>query len=296
MRRGGSTESALAAALAALGMLPGCVLAAAPLGLSAEASYTSDDNVTRSKGEGDALSDTVLGAGIRANYPVPISDRTRAILQAFLGAEKFRTYSGLSRNFIGAQGDLQFRPSGEFGAPTYGAFVRTSKDQYESNLRDGYRHAYGLTVLKPATDRIQLFSALSWNITDGKSTVFDTRYVSLRGNADWSVTRWDVVYLGAEYRRGDAVSTGRPTLARVDAADAIIQDDAFSDTTRFAYRLKAGTWVTTLGYNRAFGEGQSLDVSWRRVQSTPLNPPASASKSELSYTVRQLSVAYLVRF
>jgi len=296
MRRVGSIKSAVAAALAALGILPGCVLAAGPLGLRVEASYTSDDNVTRSKGEGDALSDTVLGAGIRANYPVPISTRTRAILQGFLGAEKFRTYSGLSRNFFGAQGDLQFRPSGEFGAPTYGAFVRTSKDQYESNLRDGYRHAFGVTVLKPATDRLQLFSALSWNITDGKSTVFDTRYVSLRGNADWSLTRWDVVYLGAEYRRGDTVSTGRPTLARVDSADAIVQDDAFTDTTRFAYRLKAGTWVTTLGYNRAFGEGQSLDVSWRRVQSTPLNPPASASKSELSYTVKQLSVAYLVRF
>jgi len=54
--------------------------------------------------------------------------------------------------------------------------------------------------------------------------------------------------------------------------------------------------VTTLGYNRAFAAGQSLDVSWRRVQSTPLNPPASASKSELSYTVNQFSVAYLVRF
>src|SRR5712691_12216652 len=113
MRRGGSTESALAAALAALGMLPGCALAA-PLGLRAEASYTSDDNVTRSKGEGDALSDTVLGAGIRANYPVPISTRTRAILQGFLGTEKFRTYSGLSRIFFEWHGDLQFRPSGEF--------------------------------------------------------------------------------------------------------------------------------------------------------------------------------------
>ncbi len=295
MRRGGSTERAVAAALAALGIFPGCVLAA-PLGLRAEASYTSDDNVTRSKGEGDALSDTVLGAGIRANYPVPISDRTRAVVQGFLGAEKFRTYSGLSRNFFGAQGDLQFRPSGEFGAPTYSGFVRTSKDDYESNLRDGYRHAFGVTVLKPATDRIQVFSALSWNITDGKSTVFDTRYVSLRGNADWSLTRWDVVYLGAEYRRGDTVSTGRPTLARVDSADAIIQDDAFTDTTRFAYRLKAGTWVTTLGYNRAFGAGQSLDLSWRWVQSTPLNPAGTASKSELSYTVNQFSVAYLVRF
>ena len=298
MRRGGSIESVVAAALAVLASAPGFVHAAGPLSLRVDAGYTTDDNVTRSRGEGDALSDRILGVGIRATYPIPIpnSPRTRLIAQGFAGTERFHTYTGLSHNFAGAQGDFQFRSSGEFGAATYAAFYRFAKDEYESNLRDGYRTAYGLTVLKPATDRIQVFSALSWNITDGKSTVFDTRYVSLRGNADWSVSRWDVVYLGAEYRRGDTVSTGRPTLARVDSADAIVQDDAFTDTTRFAYRLKAATWVTTLGYNRAFGAGQSLDVSWRWVQSTPLNPAATASKSELSYTVNQFSVAYLVRF
>jgi hypothetical protein len=296
MRRAGSIESAVVAALAVLAGAPGSAHAAGPLSFRAEASYTSDDNVTRSKGEGEALPDTVLGAGIRANYPVPISARTRAVLQGFLGAEKFRTYSGLSRNFIGAQGDLQFRPSGEFGAPTYSAFVRTSKDAYESDLRDGYRHAFGLTVLKPATDRIQILGVLALNISDGKSTVFDTRNVSLRGNADWSLSRWDVVYLGAEYRRGDAVSTSRQTLAAVNIADAIVQDDAFDDTTRFAYRFKAATWLATLGYNRAFGERHSLDVSWRRVQSMPLNPRDPASASELRYAVNQLSVAYLARF
>jgi hypothetical protein len=283
-------------ALAVLAGAPGSAHAAGPLSFRAEASYTSDDNVTRSKGEGDALSDTVLGAGIRANYPVPISARTRAVLQGFLGTEKFRTYLGLSRNFIGAQGDLQFRPSGEFGAPTYSAFARTAKDAYQSDLRDGYRHAFGVTVLKPATERVQIFGALAVNVSDGKSTVFDTRYVSLRGNADWSLSRWDVVYLGAEYRRGDTVSTGRSTLARVDNADVLIQDDAFDDATRFAYRLKAGTWVAMLGYNRAFGERHSLDVSWRRAQSTPLNPRDPASASELRYAVNQFSVAYLARF
>ena len=213
MRRAGSIESAVAVALAVLAGAPGFAHAAGSLSFRAEASYTSDDNVTRSKGEGEALPDTVLGAGIRANYPVPISARTRAVLQGFLGVEKFRTYSGLSRNFIGAQGDLQFRPSGEFGAPTYSAFGRTSKDEYESDLRDGYRHAFGVTVLKPATDRIQILGALAVNVSDGKSTVFDTRNVSLRGNADWSLSRWDVVYVGVEYRRGDIVST----LSRNDA-------------------------------------------------------------------------------
>jgi len=264
-------------------------------GFRAEASYTSDDNVTRAP-SGDSLRDRILGVRVSAAGVIPLSTRTRAAVQGFAGTQKFGTYTGLSNNFIGTQGDFFFRSSGEFAAATYGAFVRTAKEEYDSNLRDGYRHAFGVTVLKPVTDRIQLSGALARNISDGKSTVFDQSNTSLRGNADWSLGRWDTVYLGAEFRRGDTVSTGRQTLALVDTADVIVQDDAFNDTTRFAYRFEARTWLATLGYNRAFGERHSLDVSWRRVQSMPLHPPGNASASELRYVVNQFSVAYLARF
>ena len=169
-------------------------------------------------------------------------------------------------------------------------------------LRDGYRHAFGVTVQKPVTDRVQLFGALTRNISDGKSAVFDTRSTSLRGNADWSLGRWDTVYLGAEYRTGDSVSTvsrNDPvrTLGFVNTAGGnIIQDDAFNDTTRDAYRLKARTLIATLGYNRAFGERHALDVSWRRAQSSVQNAVAPAGGSDLRYTVNQYALAYLVRF
>jgi hypothetical protein len=153
-----------------------------------------------------------------------------------------------------------------------------------------------VTVLKPATDRIQFFGALTGNITDGKSTVFDTKYVSLRGNADWSLSRWDSVYLGAEYRSGDTVGTAAQQL-KYAGISPNIQDDAFTDTTRIAYRFKARTWVATLGYNRAFGERHSLDFSWRRVQATPTGTVAApATTSDLSYAVNQFSIAYLARF
>jgi hypothetical protein len=173
-------------------------------------------------------------------------------------------------------------------------------DSYQSNLRDGYRHALGVTVLKPATDRLTLFGALVRNISDGKSAVFDARNTSLRGNADWSLSRWDTVYLGAEYRRGDSISTvsrNDPirTLGFINTASAIIQDDAFSDT-RDAYRLKATTVIGTLGYNRAFGAGQALDITWRRAQSSIQNAVSPLSGSDLRYTVNQYSLAYLVRF
>jgi len=269
-------------------------------GFRAEASYTTDSNVTRAPA-GDALSDRILGVRVSAGGVIPLSTRTRVAVQGFAGIQKFGTYTGLSNNFIGTQGDFFFRSSGEFTAATYGAFVRTAKEEYESTLRDGYRHAFGVTVQKPLTDRVQLFGGLTRNISDGKSTVFDARNTALRGNADWTLGRWNTVYLGAEYRTGDSVSTvsrNDPirTLGFVNTASAIIQDDAFNDTPRDAYRLKARTVIATLGYNRAIDERHAVDISLRRVQSSVQNAVAPASGSDLRYTANQISVAYLGRF
>jgi hypothetical protein len=266
-------------------------------GFRAEASYTTDSNVTRAPA-GDALRDRILGVRVSAGGVIPLSTRTRAAVQGFAGIQKFGTYTGLSNNFIGTQGDFFFRSSGEFGAPTYGAFARTAKEEYESNLRDGYRHAFGVTVLKPLTDRVQLSGALTRNISDGKSRVFDARNTALWGNADWSLGRWDTVYLGAEYRRGDTVSTAPLTPGRADIADVVTvgPDDAYNNPALFAYRFKGSTWITTLGYNRAFSEGQSLDFSWRWARSKPLELRGLATASENSYTTNQFSVAYLARF
>jgi hypothetical protein len=266
-------------------------------GFRAEASYTTDSNVPRAPA-GDALRDRILGARVSAGGVIPLSTRTRAAVQGFAGIQKFGTYTGLSNNFIGTQADFFFRSSGEFGVATYGAFVRTAKEAYESTLRDGYRHAFGVTVQKPVTDRIQVSGGLTRNISDGKSRVFDAKNTSLRGNADWSLGRWDTVYFGAELRRGDTVSTAHLTPGRADIADAVtvIPDDAYKDPTLFAYRFKASTWIMTLGYNHAFSGGHSLDFSWRWARSKPLELRGLATASENSYSANQFSVAYLARF
>jgi hypothetical protein len=268
-----------------------------------EASLTADDNVTRAGGS-DALRDTILGVRASKGLTLPVSQRTRAIVQGFVGGEKFQKYDGLSHNFFGAQADFQYRSSGEFGSATYSVFARTQKEYYQSDLRDGYRHAYGVTVLKPLTDRVTFLGALQQNITDGKSVVFDTQTTALRANIDWTVGTWNTFYLGAEYRKGDFVSTNcrtcdpNKTAGLVNTATPnIIQDDAFTDTVRDAYRLKANIIVSTLGYNRGFRGGQSLDISWRRaISSLDQAAVAPATKSDFAYTVNQYSLAYLVRF
>jgi len=151
-------------------------------------------------------------------------------------------------------------------------------------------------VRKALTDKVHLFSALTRNARDGKSTVFDTKDYSARVNLDYSLSRSSTVYLGGEYRRGDVVSTARPALADIDIADAIVLDDVFTDTPRFSYRVKANTVLMTLGYNVALSEKHALDFSWRRVQSTPTRSPGFATPDSIRYVVNQLSVFYLFRF
>jgi hypothetical protein len=289
MARSGPCLSTAAAVLLGALCAPPILLAAESLDIRIEAGFTTDDNVTRARGA-DRLSDQSYSLNLSKSLDIPVSQHTRLLLLGFLGGEKFRAYTGLSRYFYGIQGEFQYRASGEFGSPIFGAFVRGSKDQYESDLRDGYRYSAGLTVRKPVTDRIHLFGNLAYNVRDGKSTVFDTKDWSTRLNLDYALTRSGSVYLGGEYRRGDVVSTAIPSLAYV--AEASVQDDAYTDIVRQAYRLKAGTALATIGYNLAFGEGQALDVSWRWAQSTSTSTPGNT----IRYFDNQFTVAYLIRF
>jgi hypothetical protein len=262
-----------------------------PLNLSAEIGLSADDNVGRAsdKWGDDKRSDRVWNAGLSASRPVPTSAHTRVVLAGFAGEEKFATYGKLTHTYYGAQGEFQYRASGEFGAPTYGFVLRSAGEQYKSDLRDGFRHSAGLTVRKLLTDRISSFASLSYLRRDGRSAVFDTREMSARVNLDYSLSRASTLYLSADARHGETVSSGRPALAYVDVAKALVADDAFENAGFYAYKVSANTLIGTIGCNVSFGAGHALDLSLRRAQSKVLG-------ADLRYTATQASLAYLVRF
>ena len=293
----GSVRGAATAVL--LACSPGAVLADQSLDLRIEANFTSDNNVTRARTAGDKLSDRSFGLTVTKGFEfaIPDSANTRVVASAFLGREQFQNYHGLSRYFAGGQGEFQYRAAGDFGTPIFAAFVRSSMDQYDSTLRDGYRNSVGVSVRKSVTDRIDAFGALAWNKRDGKSAVFDDKDYSARLNVDYSLTRNGTVYLSGEYRKGDVVSTARPGLSSLDIASAIVRDDVFTDTARTSYRIDARTVLATLGYNQAFSHGQAVDISWRMVRSTPTASPGfTGPGTSDSYYVNQLSLSYLVQF
>jgi hypothetical protein len=273
------------------------VVADESLGLNIEVSVTHDDNVSRGYGEGNVLRDELFSLHLNKGWRFPLTSNTRLLVQAFGGYNAYFEYSGLSHGYAGLQGDFQFRPSGRFGAPTFALTARSAIEEFESEARDSYRYMLGLSVRQPLTDRMQVAGALQYLVRDGESEVFDTQEGAVRFSMDYALFRRGALYLSLEYRMGDIVATGQPSLAFVELATAITPDDAFDDTTRFAYRMDGRVGLIQLGYNQSFGERHALDLSWRMANATPDSVAgASAAAQRIHYTVNQYTLAYLVRF
>jgi uncharacterized protein with beta-barrel porin domain/cytochrome c553 len=266
-----------------------------PIDVQLEAGAVYDDNVTRAKAGWDKLSDSFYALNVSKTFVKPLTEQSRLLLTATAGGDKFRNYNGLTRLHASGEVQYQFRASSEFDAPTYGAFAKVTAEGFESNLRDGYRFATGVSFRQALTDRIGIFGALSHNRRNASSKVFSTIDNSVRGNIDYALSQNEILYLGAEYRRGDIVSTGRPSLENATVANVLTQDDAYPGGQFFSYRLRASTVLLTMGYNLGLGPQDSIDFSWRHIRSTPGLRPGFVT-SPRSYLANQLSAVYLMRF
>lgn len=260
------------------------------------ADVTYDDNVSRGRGD-DRLDDTFATLSVGASVPLEMGTNARLVLAASGGADRFDRWRGLDRLFGDIQAELQYRGSGDFGAPIWGLFVRSTVERYDSSdLRDGFRYSAGATVRWPATDRVFVFGAIAYNERDGSSVVFDTQDVSIRGHLDFSLTQRQTFYVGVEARSGDFVSTARPALQYINVADAVVADDVFTDMQRFSYRFRGYAGILTLGYNIALGERAALDISYRGAYGEPKDQPTTVTSEKLYYTVNQAAVSLLFRF
>ncbi len=266
-----------------------------PLDLQIEAGYQFDDNITRSRDAGSILSDSSYSANLGLPFVFLPSNNTRALLTFSLGGERFRTYDNLNRITGGVQGELQYRPSSEFGSPTFALFAHGFADEFESNLRDGFRYSAGVSWQQPITDRISLFGAISHNQRFAKSAVFDTRDYAGRFNIDYALTPTGTLYLTGEYRRGDSNSSAPSSLENINISTVFNNDDAYPGRNFSVYRFDAKTVLSTLGYNWSIGPRDSLDFAWRRIETTPDARPSFAI-SPRSYTANQYSIIYLMRF
>ena len=268
-----------------------------PNDIQVDAGYVFDGNVTRAKESTNKRSDrsTSLNAGRALVYTFDRFPNIRALVTYSAGGEKFQNYDGLSRASAGLQGELQYRPSSEFDAATFSVTAQSSGEYFQSVLRRGFRSSIAGSVRVPITDRVNISAALAHNERDARSDVFKSRDNVLRFGVDYAFSATEALYLNGEFRRGHFVSTGKASLENLSIADVFVVDDAFLGTGFLTYRTKGKTVLSTLGYNLGLGQVHSIDLSWRRVMSTPEFRPSFAT-SPRSYVVDQYSLVYLMRF
>lgn len=264
--------------------------------LQIELGYTYDDNVTLGRAHDEILWDQSLALDASASRALRLGDNTRLVVTGLLSGAKFSNYDGLSNLSGGLEAELQYRQSGAFDAITFAAFARGWLDNYASHLRDGSHYSVGINARGALTDRIELAGELAWNQRHAQSEVWDLTDYSARLDLDYSLGRGGTLYLGGEYRRGDVVSDGFATLVNVSLAKVFVLDDAFPDKQLFAYRSEARTWISTVGYNVPLGDRASLDISWRRVQSTPTAHLDFDVQGSLRYVDNRYSIVLLKVF
>jgi hypothetical protein len=244
----------------------------------------------------DKLSDQSWTLGLSRIFVNNFNENSRISLEPSAGFEKFETYVGLSHADVGLKAELQYRQSGDFSSPTYALFARAGASNYESTLRDGERYQIGASVFMPLTDRINGFAALGVDDRQARSTVFDNADGFVRASLDYALTPSGTIYLSGEYRNGDMVSSGFPSLANLDSAKIYVLDDAFPGSGRIAYRFSGSAGIATLGYNLGISSAGSLDLSYRFVTSSPNHQPEYDLAPHIRYVDHQLSLVYLVRF
>jgi hypothetical protein len=113
-------------------------------------------------------------------------------------------------------------------------------------------------------------------------------------NFDFLIANDKTIYLTGEYRKGDVVSSGHPSISSVEISSWFANDDAFTSAGLVAYKLKAVTNIYTLGYNLSFGPKDSIDISLRKVLSTPDKQPRIGPPER--YIDDQYSLSYLLAF
>ena len=262
--------------------------------INVDFAYTFDDNVNRAREAFNRLEDSIFSMSANVSRAWPLGSNLRGQVTALVSGEKFRLYNGLGRFSGGAQAELQYRTSGAFDATTFAIVGRGLYEQYESNYRTGPRYFVGFNARRALTDRIELFAELGHNWRYGNSDVFNWRDYAAKLNIDYALGRKGILYLTGEYRRGDSVSSGPPSLA-VGAADVFVPDDAFENQGFIAYRIDGTTLIGTVGLNYPLGARDSVDFSWRRVEGKS-KKTLTFESAPLRYIDNQYLLMYLMRF
>lgn len=261
-----------------------------------EAALTFDDNLNRAGEASQERFDRLYSLSVAKTAELRLAPHFRLVATAFGSADKFMSYAALDRASFGGLARIEYRASPAFTAPLLGVQTRMSVDNPSDALREGRQASLALTYRQSLTDRIELFgtSGAQRRYADGDPFDLNDRFFGVQ--FDYALSPTSTLYLAGERRRGGAVSTVPQSPAYESFATAFAADTAYRTAGLVAYRYDARTTLWTLGFNRPLGPRDGIDLSVRRIASTPTAPATVLYGSPPSYATTQYSLAYLMRF
>ncbi|MDH3714008.1 MAG: hypothetical protein OET44_09205 [Gammaproteobacteria bacterium] len=265
------------------------VRAAENFSVNADIGYVADDNVTKAEASDDIFEDSFITGSGGFTYKQELSFRSLLLYRGSVAFESYDEFDGLSNVALNGTIDYKIQLARGFGAAAYTLTAFVQEHDFESDMRDSTTLGVRGTVAKRFTDRIFSTFGLGYKKRESESDVFDTESARIFGNLDWLLTDQLVSYATLQYVVGDVVSTARPTLDIINAAQAIEPDDAFGgvQTGRFAYKLSADTALLTLGLNYGINRANSLDASVELL---------SSDADAIQYERAVIRLSYLVVF
>jgi hypothetical protein len=256
-----------------------------------EAAVGRDDNLTRSNEAPSRLGDRLHTVSLSRRATVPLAHHVQGVVDGAISAEELSRFQGLDRLAASVAAQLQYRPSGAFGEPTFSLLASVQRDQYRSHQRTGTRLALGASARQSWTDRIDASVTLGWSRRDAADAVFDERSRTVRAHLDFAAGSLGTLYADAQQRRGDIATTSAGAESAYAAAARANAPDAAFGAGYQAYRFDGRTTIWTLGWNLPLDQKQALDFSWRQALSF-----ASLPGEEIRYRSTLYSVSYLLQF
>jgi len=257
---------------------------------SYDLSWVHDDNIRRAQNVVDIRADSLLNLTLTAKAGKTLSRYSLLSYGGSISAENFSQFKELNNLKFGVNVKYRFANASRFTSPMYSLGFKMGGIESNKVMRDSTLYSINLGVNKWLTNTINMSLGLVHKERESRSSVFDTKENLVFGNLDINLSKSTLLYTTYSYIAGDTVSSATPTLAIINAAEAIEVDDAFGGitTNQFAYRLDSDTQVLTLGYNTVIVAATSIDFSYRYVK--------TESKGSIEYDRSIFRLSLLGRF
>lgn len=232
-----------------------------------------ESNVSLGRHGRDTQSDTALETSVSAGASTVVGDRHTASLTGDVAGTAWSRLWGLNNVSIGLSPAWKTKLGLGAAAPWIRLAGSVAHQQYDDDIRDGWRYRLGPSAGKRFADRWDVRAEYVYEerIADRvkrvssrlPGDVFDLTSHTFAVRTDVLWTELVSVSGGYAWRDGEVVSTTRRNPEIVSASTAITRDRTFG-SNRFAYKIDATVHILSVGMSVVLTRQSSFTLGYER--------------------------------